>query len=659
MVENHTHAKSLYRPEIDGLRAFAVMTVIINHFDRNLLPGGYLGVDIFFVISGFVITSSIYKRSIENFNEFISGFYERRIKRLVPALSVCVVITSITICLFNPYPRISLFTGLASLFGISNLYLLKQSTDYFAQSTELNIFTHTWSLGVEEQFYILFPFLIWLSGFGREIKNGARNLFLIIGALTISSLIVFLNLYTTNLPAAYFLMPSRFWEMALGCLLFLGLQKKKIFDQYLEKIPPLLIIFLIIGVMYLPYSWAPIATILVALLTFILLVSLKKDTAVFKIFTNKKVVYIGLISYSLYLWHWSVLSISRWTIGIHWWSVPFQIAIMFGLAVASYRWIENPLRKSAFFELRWKTFIATGSSLSTSSAILLGLYIPLDGISISREIFKLSNGSEYQKQLSAKKWNDKSNPEEIRQFALCHFSRNVVEADLKRCILTNIEEKELLNENRFFIVGDSHAANYAFGFKKAFPGKVSLFTIGNECGYLPKNDAIKNPLVNCLDYINLVDELAESMGRNDFLILGNDWQSTSIKRKSKDIENAIRKLALKTTKNGAFFILLDDVPDLGHPINSIKTWYRPFDSRAITKEQVKRDQIKLDNIGNRLTKDLPNASYLSLRDELCKPVVCSVLLDGEIIYFDKGHLTFKASEMLKDKITEFIKNIKN
>ena len=149
------------------------------------------------------------------------------------------------------------------------------------------------------------------------------------------------------------------------------------------------------------------------------------------------------------------------------------------------------------------------------------------------------------------------------------------------------------------------------------------------------------------------------MGRNDFLILGNDWQSTSIKRKSKDIENAIRKLALKTTKNGAFFILLDDVPDLGHPINSIKTWYRPFDPRAITKEQVKRDQIKLDNIGNRLTKDLPNASYLSLRDELCKPVVCSVLLDGEIIYFDKGHLTFKASEMLKDKITEFIKNIKN
>ena len=152
--------RSRYRPEIDGLRAFAVITVIINHFNKDILPGGYLGVDIFFVISGFVITSSLYQRPSKNFKDFISGFYERRIKRLVPALSVFVLITSIAICLFNPATELSLKTGLTSLFGLSNLYLLKQSTDYFAQSTELNVFTHTWSLGVEEQFYILFPFLI-------------------------------------------------------------------------------------------------------------------------------------------------------------------------------------------------------------------------------------------------------------------------------------------------------------------------------------------------------------------------------------------------------------------------------------------------------------------------------------------------------------------
>ena len=210
---NDTHSsppskQSRYRPEIDGLRAFAVVAVIINHFNKDILPGGYLGVDIFFVISGYVITSSLFGRPSKDFKDFISGFYERRIKRLVPALSAAVLITSIAICLFNPAPGLSLRTGLTSLFGLSNLYLLKQSTDYFAQSTELNVFTHTWSLGVEEQFYILFPFLIWFSGFGRQTKNGTRNLFLAVGSLTIASLVGFLYLYPTNQPAAYFLMPS-------------------------------------------------------------------------------------------------------------------------------------------------------------------------------------------------------------------------------------------------------------------------------------------------------------------------------------------------------------------------------------------------------------------------------------------------------------------
>ena len=169
--------------------------------------------------------------------------------RLVPALSVFVLITSIAICLFQSNPYLSLWTGLTSLFGLSNLYLLGKATDYFAQSSELNVFTHTWSLGVEEQFYIVFPFLIWFSGFGRQTKNGARNLFLIVGALTIASLIGFLYLYPINQSAAYFLMPTRFWEMALGCLLFIGVQKRNSFEKSLKKVPPLLVLSLMIGIM--------------------------------------------------------------------------------------------------------------------------------------------------------------------------------------------------------------------------------------------------------------------------------------------------------------------------------------------------------------------------------------------------------------------------
>ena len=137
VITNSTTSR--YRPEIDGIRAFAVLSVIINHFNKAILPGGYLGVDIFFVISGYVITSSLFGRTSTDFKDFIGGFYVRRIKRLVPALSSFILITSIAICMFNPSPGISLWTGISALFGLSNLYLFNQSTDYFAQST--NVFT--------------------------------------------------------------------------------------------------------------------------------------------------------------------------------------------------------------------------------------------------------------------------------------------------------------------------------------------------------------------------------------------------------------------------------------------------------------------------------------------------------------------------------------
>ena len=137
-----------------------MVAVIINHFNKDLLPSGYLGVDIFFVISGYVITASLAGRESKNFLDFLTGFYERRIKRLVPALVVFVLVTSVLISFFNPDPGGALEIGWKSLFGVSNISLYGSSTDYFAQSTELNPFTHTWSLGVEEQFYLLFPFLI-------------------------------------------------------------------------------------------------------------------------------------------------------------------------------------------------------------------------------------------------------------------------------------------------------------------------------------------------------------------------------------------------------------------------------------------------------------------------------------------------------------------
>jgi peptidoglycan/LPS O-acetylase OafA/YrhL len=169
------HSPGKYRPEIDGLRAFAVVAVIINHINQDILPSGYLGVDIFFVISGYVITASLASRKSRSFADFIVGFYARRVRRLMPALVVFVLISSLLISLFNPEPGPMLGVAWRAMFGISNLQFFRESTDYFAQSTELNPFTHTWSLGVEEQFYLLFPLLFWFSGFGRAGAPGSSE----------------------------------------------------------------------------------------------------------------------------------------------------------------------------------------------------------------------------------------------------------------------------------------------------------------------------------------------------------------------------------------------------------------------------------------------------------------------------------------------------
>lgn len=371
--------KPAYKPEIDGLRALAVIAVIINHINKDILPSGYLGVDIFFVISGFVITSSLANRPSKNFRDFLAGFYNRRIKRLVPALVLFVLITSVLICLFNPLPVISLRTGITSLFGLSNLYLLKQSTDYFAASTELNIFTHTWSLGVEEQFYFLFPFLVWFTGFGRQATKGSRNLFWVMMVFSVASLISFVYIYQTNQAAAYFLMPTRLWELGAGCLLFLGLKHSNWFLRTLESIPPLMVAGAVVAVLFIPLQFAVQATIAVVVLTAVLITCLRSGTAAHNLFTHPQVVYIGLISYSLYLWHWGVLSLSRWTIGIHWWSVPIQIALIFLLAFVSYQYVETPLRRGEWSLVRWKSIIYGLGASATVSVLLLALTIPILG----------------------------------------------------------------------------------------------------------------------------------------------------------------------------------------------------------------------------------------------------------------------------------------
>ncbi len=644
--------KSGYRPEIDGLRAFAVVAVIINHFNKNILPGGYLGIDIFFVISGFVITSSLYQRPSKNFKDFISGFYERRIKRLVPALSIFVLIASIMICLFNQNPIFSLRTGITSLFGLSNIYLLKQSTDYFAQATELNVFTHTWSLGVEEQFYILFPFLFWFSGFGNQTKNGARNLFLIVGTLAIASLIGFVYLYPINQSAAYFLMPTRFWEMAAGCLIFIRFQKRKSIAQFLEKAPPLLLLTLIISVMYLPISLATTSTIAVVLLSAALIASLKKQTRTFAFFSHPKVVYIGLISYSLYLWHWGVLSISRWTIGIHWWSVPIQITMILGISVTSYNWIETPLRKGNWFGKRWKTLLTgTGAVIFTSLSLLIitRTFVKDFLANIGNKIYPSSHFIRFGYPL---------------QDLYCHLPQRI-ESAFEDCL---VPRKGKTESGNIFLIGDSHASNHHWSIDNALKQTGSKFVLNtlvergliynligteDQCGkYNCIKDAGNAYNKFFREHLNVGDYLFISISR-DRLAVG-DFNGSPRKQKYKNLQilyNRLLVLSQIIEQQGGKIILIGDIPKVcPSTVNFWQEIIRRGDIKKCTVEKTISidDRIGLNNVFIDIAKKSKSVLFVDPHDELCLEDQCSVVnRNGVILYSDTSpHFSIDNKDIL-------------
>ena len=344
-------APGRYRPEIDGLRAVAVLAVIANHAAQERLPGGYLGVDIFFVISGFVITGSLAARPVRGTGRWLADFYARRVRRLTPALLACVLLTALVAALliapvYSEAER-SLQVGLAGLVGAGNLALHAQSANYFGDDIQLNPFTHLWSLGVEEQFYLLFPLLVLASGLAAGHRRGGLRLGLLIGALSLASWWLFRRLAVEDLASAYFLMPPRFWEMGAGCLAWLvarrlaaggGLSARLAWVAQALVVAALAVAFL--GLLSL--STAALTTVVA---TALLLVSAEVATPLVGLLRQPPLVAIGLLSYSLYLWHWSVFSLARWSVGVSAATLPWLLALTAGLAWLSWRWLERPLRQ--------------------------------------------------------------------------------------------------------------------------------------------------------------------------------------------------------------------------------------------------------------------------------------------------------------------------
>lgn len=332
-----------YRKDIDGLRAIAVLAVIANHLPAAYLPSGFLGVDVFFVISGFVITASLLSQSAgtSSLLELYANFFSRRVKRLLPALFVFVLLISTYVLITDPFPDASITTGIYALFGFSNIFLYNDQLDYFAASSKFNAFTHTWSLGVEEQFYLLFPFIVWIGLFRHGKPKSTNQLSLILVLISTCSLFGFVYLYKENQPLAYFMMPMRFWELGAGSLTYLVSVSSyaSSISRSLGRIS-ILLLLLLFGVFSLPLEYAVWATIASIVLTVLIILSPENSHSE-RLLSLPIAVFIGQISYSLYLWHWPVITQRAFGLSD---SVFLYLPLMLVLAVVSFYLVEKPLR---------------------------------------------------------------------------------------------------------------------------------------------------------------------------------------------------------------------------------------------------------------------------------------------------------------------------
>lgn len=366
-----------YRPEIDGLRAIAVMPVILFHAGFSLMSGGFAGVDVFFVISGYLISSIILSEVRENSFTF-AGFYERRLRRILPALAVVVLASLVTALLFA-LPEQSILaaeSSIVAMLGVSNIYFWMQS-GYFAPASEFSLLLHTWSLGVEEQFYLILPpVLLFMHRFRWNSKA--------VISVTLPVLFAVGVWLSYNKPSvAFYLLPARAWELGLGVALAVGLIPPVRSTRSRSLISAMGFGAILISMFVIdPQTTFPgWAALLPCLGTAAVIHSSSQVDSVGRLLSITPVRFIGLISYSLYLWHWPVfVGLRLYIAEIHLPPIIATLGVLLSvvLATITWRYVETPFRSRS--AMPFKRAIRSLGALTGMSAALAVLLVATSGL---------------------------------------------------------------------------------------------------------------------------------------------------------------------------------------------------------------------------------------------------------------------------------------
>ncbi len=654
--EHLTHPK--YRADIDGLRAIAVLSVVIYHAFPNYFRGGFIGVDIFFVISGFLI-STIIMTNLESNSFKFTEFYSRRITRIFPALLLVLIACFLFgwFALFaDEYKQLG--KHIAGSAGFISNFMFLNEVSYFDNAAETKPLLHLWSLGIEEQFYIVWPLLLWLAWKTRF------NLLAITMVVAAISFALNISKAHSDPAAAFYLPQTRFWELLVGSVLaYVTIHRRNVVSEFKYKhdmqpgqityaqapetkrktlpnaqslVGAILILtglFVITKERHFPGWWALLPTI-----GTVLIISAGSHAWFNRVVLSSGVlVWFGLISFPLYLWHWPLLSFAQIVES----GTPpnqiriFSVLVSIALAWLTYKFVEKPIR------------FGKHRNIAILTLLVFMIIVAFTGYRTYRD-----NGLPLRTaaQLPPINTGDTLNAgviegDEFIAYVLQNFYSCTPEKAPKR-VLT-LQDRCLQSKSSdvktIAVIGDSHSQPLFLGLAEWLPDTNIVLHMTLDLPY-SDDTANKDTFKSVIDDPNI-----------KVVILVAYWSS-----RLGDVPNIaafknrlVKTIGVLTTANKMVYIA-DDVPNFS--FDPIKCKYsRKFSGGSSCIEDRKRfyDQRKIYfPTLKSISEDNANVKLLEMSHHFCDATVCSMASEGALYYRDNNHLNLNGSKYLGNKLTE-------
>lgn len=615
-----------YRPEVDGLRALAIIPVILYHAGFSVFSGGFVGVDVFFVISGYLITTIIISEVSEKRFSLVT-FYERRARRILPPLFL-VIFISIPFAWLWLVPRDlqGFYQSILAILTFSSNFLFWLESGYFEPAAELKPMLHTWSLAVEEQYYILFP--LFIMGVWRL---GKTSVFALLTVFCICSLLLAQWEVYNNPDRAFYLLHTRGWEILLGSLvgLYLFRDKNIEFKNAINQSLSLIGLCLILYSVFVYDRDTPFPSLFTLVPTFgaaLIILFAKPKTLVYKLLSCQILVWVGLLSYSIYLWHQPLMAFAKYRSSSEPTELFMLLLVLLSILLAylTYLCVEKPFRN--------KTLISRKLIFSLSGIFAVCL-AALSSYVISQDGLKNRYSKQQQDLLTMLEYSYTGN---TNYESDCFLQPEQTYLDFT--------DKCLVNQgaNRTFIWGDSHAMALTVGVKN-INENISQFT-ASACA--PIYNQVFKPRPHCLGINNhVIDLIAEY--EPERVILHAYWLSHI--DKIDGMSTTINKI--KEVSSSTKIILVGSVP----------IWLPSLPEVLLTKQfadderplYVVNDTLpKISVVDKRLRAIASDnrVQFIAPTKMLCENGACLAILENkdemQVLAWDYAHLTAEGSNLL-------------